>query len=177
MENELGHCLIILTEQAWSITHSVLLIWYKGFSGFIRPFRYLFQHRLPKVGIIDFVIPICAACIFWVCEYLSTIYWELQLKKKILPEYVILIIRSVIILYPVKMKWQDHSLIVVVFHVLIHGNVFTVIYHRWDPSQCAVTTSTSTNSCKFSCYSTYWVLPFSLVLNSIYLLSRVSLHL
>ena len=104
MKNELGYCLVILTEQAWSITHSILLIWYKGFSRLHSPVPLFdsFQHRLSKVGSIDFVIPICAACILWVCEYSSIIYWELQLKnlkKKRFAEYVIFVVRSVTILY------------------------------------------------------------------------------
>ena len=100
MENELGYCLVMLTEQAWSITHSVLLIWYKGFSRLLSP--------------VPLFIPAQASQgrNYWLCDTnLCRVHflglwifidhlWELQLKKKTLPEYVILISRSVTILYP-----------------------------------------------------------------------------
>ena len=103
MKNELGYCLVILTEQAWSITHSILLIWYKGFSRLHSPGPLFIPAQASqgrKYWLCD-TNP-CAACILWVCEYSSLIYWELQLKdlkKKFFAEYVIFIIRSVTILY------------------------------------------------------------------------------
>ena len=100
MENELGHCLVILTEQAWSITHSILLIWHKGFSRLHSPVP-LFVPAQASQGRNYWLCDtnLCSAHFLGLWIFIDH-YWELQLKKKILPEYVVLIIRSVTILYP-----------------------------------------------------------------------------
>ena len=116
MENELGHCLVIVTEQTWSMTRSILLTWRKGFSRLHSP--------------VPWFIPAQASLgrNYWLCDtnlcsghflglwiFIDHV-WKLQLKKKILPEYVIFIIRSVTILYQGSFKrFQRVFFLILVF--------------------------------------------------------------